>query len=591
MSAFPSAQEKAQALPAEPPLGVYVHVPFCATTCDFCAFYQTVPKGDAIARYLDAIETEAGLVNWSHSTGSGQASRRATTAFWGGGTPGLLKPAELERLGRTLLLYAGRPEEWTVELAPATVTADRLAVLKSLGVTRVSMGVQSFNAGLLDALGRQHTPAQIYRAYELIRAQEFASVNLDLMFALPGQTEEQWREDLDETMRLEPDHLSTYCLTFEEDTALWVKLSQGKVKLDPDKEAAFYQRTWAYLAGAGYAQYEVSNFARPGHACRHNLNTWAMHEWVGLGPSGASQHAGWRAANPSDLGLWLADVAAGRRATVDRVALTPELLATDSVVFGLRMNDGVSLPRLRRRFPTVAWAGLEELLPRLLCDGLLDATPEGRVRLTPRGRLLADAVGTEVLEAFEAGVQGGGAMIRRGLSLWWKRACSRHRIGASKLASLLLIAGCLLVFAGCQSANDEPKVQPLVARFFLETRPGEPGATVELPVSKLKLNVNPKPVLTEYDIAGVQVTKVDLGWCLLFRLAPPATLDFYRLSVGAQGRRLVLTLNGQAAGARRIDQVIGDGGLMIFIEVLDSDLPILADRIRRTSAGLAERRK
>ena len=401
MVQFPSGQEKAQPSPApsdSPPLGVYVHVPFCATTCDFCAFYQTVPKGDAVARYLEGIETEAGLANWS--------GRRVATAFWGGGTPGLLKAAEIERLGRTMILYGGQPDEWSVELAPATVTEDRLAVLKQLGVTRVSMGVQSFDAALLDALGRQHSPAQVYRAYDLIRGAGFASVNVDLMFALPGQTETQWRADLDEAMRLAPDHLSTYCLTFEEDTALWVKLSQGKVKLDTDKEALFYQHTWDYLNAAGYAQYEVSNFARPGHACRHNLNTWAMNEWVGLGPSAASQHDGWRGANPPDLGQWLADAAAGRRVTTDRVALTNDLLASDSVIFGLRMNEGVSLPRLRRRFPTPQWAGLEDLLPRLLLEGLLIATPEGRVRLTERGRLVADSVGAEILEAFESTVKG-----------------------------------------------------------------------------------------------------------------------------------------------------------------------------------------
>lgn len=396
MAGFPSGQEKAQTSPAaSTPLGVYVHVPFCATTCDFCAFYQTVPRGDAVARYLEGIETEAGLVNWN--------DRRVATAFWGGGTPGLLKASEIERLGRTMLLYCGgQPAEWSVELAPATVTDDRLRVLKDLGVTRISMGVQSFDDGLLDALGRQHTPAQVYRAYELIRAKGFASVNVDLMFALPGQTEVQWRADLDEALRLAPDHLSTYCLTFEEDTALWVKLSQGKVKLDADKEALFYQHTWDYLATKGYAQYEVSNFARPGHTCRHNLNTWNMHEWVGLGPSAASQHDGWRCANPSDLGLWLADVAAGRRATTDRVALTDALLASDAVVFGLRMNDGVSLPRLRKRFPTAPWSGLEDFLPKLLFEGLLTATTEGVIQLTPRGRLIADAIGSEILGAFES---------------------------------------------------------------------------------------------------------------------------------------------------------------------------------------------
>ncbi|MBI2497724.1 MAG: radical SAM family heme chaperone HemW [Opitutae bacterium] len=416
MAGFPTGQEKAQAAAPRSPLGVYVHVPFCATTCDFCAFYQTVPKGDAVKHYLDGVESEAGLVNWAHpavSTGSpqadsGQAGQKVATAFWGGGTPGLLRPAESERLGRTMLLHCGgQPEEWSVELAPATVTEDRLKVLKELGVTRISMGVQSFNEAMLDALGRQHTVKQIHRAYDLIRARGFASVNLDLMFALPGQTEAQWRADLDEALRLAPDHLSTYCLTFEEDTVLWLKLSQGKVKLDADKEAAFYQRTWAYLGAAGFAQYEVSNFARPGHACRHNLNTWHMHEWVGLGPAAASQHAGWRSSNPPDLGLWLADVAAGRRATADRTALTPDLLAADAVVFGLRMNAGVSLPQLRRRFSTPRWSGLEDLLPKLLFGGLMVATPEGRISLTDRGRLLADAIGAEILEAFESAVKVG----------------------------------------------------------------------------------------------------------------------------------------------------------------------------------------
>ncbi len=381
------------------PLGLYVHVPFCATTCDFCAFYQTVPKADAVPRYLDFIEHEASLVEWGAQPDG--APRRINTVFWGGGTPGLLRPGELERLGRAVLTRAhGTPEEWTVELAPATVTADRLEVLKGLGVTRVSMGVQSFQPGLLEALGRQHTVEQIRRAWELIRGASFASVNLDLMFALPGQTPEQWRADLDEAVRLAPDHLSTYCLTFEEDTALWLKLSQGQVKLDVDKEAAFYLRTWEYLAEAGYAQYEVSNFARPGHVCRHNLNTWHMHEWVGLGPSAASQHAGWRAANPPDLTQWQADISAGRRATSDRTPLTPALLAADSVTFGLRMTAGVSLPELRRRFPAPEWEHFLDLLPRLLLEGLLRDTPEGRIALTPRGRLLADAIGAEVIAAF-----------------------------------------------------------------------------------------------------------------------------------------------------------------------------------------------
>jgi len=397
MAGFLTAQEKSRSTPgaaSDGSLGVYVHVPFCATTCDFCAFYQTVPKADAVPRYLDGVAAEMALVD--------RSGRRVDTAFWGGGTPGLLRAGELERLGRTMLDFCGgaAPAEWSVELAPATVTSERLAILRALGVTRISLGVQSFDAALLDALGRQHTPAQVYRAYELIRGAGFPSVNLDLMFALPNQSEAQWRADVDEAVRLAPDHLSTYCLTFEEDTALWLKLAQGKVKLDAEKEALFYQRTWDYLAAAGYAQYEISNFARPGHASQHNLGTWHMHEWIGFGPSGASQFAGWRASNPPDLVQWHADLAAGQRATTDRTPLTNELLVADSVIFGLRLNAGISLPELQRRFPTPAWAGLHDLLPKLLVEQLVTASSEGRLQLTPRGRLVADAVGAEVLEAF-----------------------------------------------------------------------------------------------------------------------------------------------------------------------------------------------
>ena len=154
-----------------------------------------------------------------------------------------------------------------------------------------------------------------------------------------------------------------------------------------------------------------------------------------------------------------------------------------------------------------------------------------------------------------------------------------------------LIFCALLVFAGCQSQPKGPEVKPMIARFYLESRPGEIGATLQLPVSRLNINVNPKPVLVETDIATADLVQVKLGWCLVFRLTPPAVRDFYRMSVGAQGRRLVLTLNGQAAGARRLDQVVADGGLMMFIEVLDSDLPVIADRIRQTSESLAAHNK
>ncbi len=380
--------------PHEPnvPLGLYVHVPFCASTCDFCAFYQTTPTADGVDRYLAGVEAEAALVSWP---------RPAETVFWGGGTPGLLAPANLARLGAGVRRRTeGALREWTVELAPASVTEARLAALKEAGVTRISMGVQSFQPALLEALGRQHTVAQIRRAYDRIRAAAFQSVNLDLMFALPGQDESAWLADLAEAVALAPDHLSTYCLTFEEDTRLWVKLSEGRVKLDPEREACLYETAWERLAACGYAQYEVSNFARPGHACIHNINTWRMAEWVGLGPSAASQHGGWRGANVADLDRWLEGVARGGRMTEDRAALTPRLLCEDALVFGLRMNEGVDLEALRRRHPGVAWPAFDAYAGRLVEEGLADLAG-GSLRLTVRGRLVADSVGAGVLEALE----------------------------------------------------------------------------------------------------------------------------------------------------------------------------------------------
>jgi oxygen-independent coproporphyrinogen-3 oxidase len=391
MSGLVPAQAKASS--AHAPLGFYVHVPFCASTCDFCAFYQTQPTAGSIERYLDCVATEASLVAWT---------RPVTTVFWGGGTPGLLGARDLEKLGAIVRARCGgTPLEWTVELAPGSVTEERLTVLRAIGVTRVSMGVQSFQPALLDALGRQHSVEQIDRAYDRVRAAGFPSVNLDLMFALPGQTAEEWAADVREAVSRAPDHLSTYCLTFEEDTKLWVKLSQGRVKLDPDHEVRLYEQTWAQLGAAGYAQYEVSNFARPGQACLHNLNTWHMNEWVGLGPSAASQHGGWRGGNIADLEKWQTNVAHGDRVTEDRVALTPSLLTEDALIFGLRMNAGVDVAHWRERCPDAPWAAVDDLLRRLVNEQL--ATRTGAiVRLTDRGRLLADAVGAELMAAFES---------------------------------------------------------------------------------------------------------------------------------------------------------------------------------------------
>lgn len=374
-------------------IGIYCHVPFCASTCDFCAFYQEKPRRGDLERYLRAMDVEFAQL---------PRDRAVDTVFWGGGTPGLLAAKDLERLGASLLNNLNAPPiEWTVEMAPSTVKADKLAVLKDLGVTRISMGVQSFQPTLLESLGRLHNPKQIYLAWERVQAAGFAQSNLDLMFAIPGQSLEEWEADIREAARLGPTHLSTYCLTFEEDTALYVKLSQGKVSIDEEKELRFYERGWELLEELGYAQYEVSNFAWSGAECIHNMNTWRMHEWIGCGPSAASQYGGERYQRPANLDAWCTAIEAGESPKMERVQLDDDLLLADAVIFGLRMNEGVHLDALAKRFNGPGNLGvLEATLADFEREGLV-CVDRGHYRLSHRGRLLCDAIGAALMEAAE----------------------------------------------------------------------------------------------------------------------------------------------------------------------------------------------
>ncbi len=374
----------------QPATALYLHVPFCASSCDFCSFYQEQPKRGEIDRYLAAIERELEL----HPPG------RVETAFWGGGTPGLLPADDLRRLGHAMTRAAGQPNEWSVELAPSSVRADKLAALKEIGVTRVSMGVQSFDDVTLDALGRRHSPKQIMEAWELIEAAGFASRNLDLIFAIPGQDEQRWTEDLRRAIELQPDHLSTYCLTFEEDTAMFVKLSQGKVKIDRELEARLYRQTWEQLEANGSAQYETSNFARAGHACRHNLITWEMGSWIGYGPSAASQWGQRRWTNPANLDQWIKGIEAGTPVLEQVKDLSAADLLCDALVFGLRLNAGVNPAALAARFATPLPARVTHLFEALVEEGLMEAAGS-QVRLTGEGRMRADAVGVSIIERFD----------------------------------------------------------------------------------------------------------------------------------------------------------------------------------------------
>lgn len=373
--------------------GLYCHIPFCASTCDFCAFYQEKPKRSVLLDYLEGMEYEFKQI---------PKGIRFDTIFWGGGTPTLLSAKDLKRLGESMLKEIGPDfKEWTIEMAPSTVKADKLKVLLDLGVTRFSMGIQSFNSDSLEKLGRLHNPKQVFKAWELIEASGVKETNVDMMFALPNHELDDWYEDLNLANDLGSTHLSTYCLTFEEDTALYVKLSEGKLKIDEERERAFYEKGWDLLNSFGLSQYEISNFARSESSrCFHNINTWKMYDWIGCGPSAASQFNGHRYRNPSSIEKWLEGLKASDLNKEDLVVLSEDLLFTDSLIFGLRMNEGVDFNELLNRFSSgrkINTKPFLKLMNRFEAEGYL-TKKDSRFILTREGQLKCDGIGSELLD-------------------------------------------------------------------------------------------------------------------------------------------------------------------------------------------------
>jgi len=370
--------------------GLYCHIPFCGSTCDFCSFYQEKPARGDLDLYLEGMELEFSRL---------PKNLKFETIFWGGGTPSLLSAKDLSRLGESMLNNINNDfTEWSVEMAPSTVKKDKLKVLKDLGVTRFSLGVQSFDADLLKKLGRLHNPSQIYRAWELIESSEVKQTNIDLMFALPHQEIEQWKSDLTEANRLNSSHISTYCLTFEEDTALYAKLAEGSLKIDAEKERLFYERGWDMLESFGFKQYEISNFSRSEkERCKHNVNTWEMNEWIGCGPSAASQFNHQRYKQTSSIKEWAEGLKENKNTFGEVSEVTETVRFIDRLIFGLRMNDGVSLSELKKRFSLPVFEKkLQRYFDQLMKEGYLNASEEKLV-LTREGQLKCDAIGSRLL--------------------------------------------------------------------------------------------------------------------------------------------------------------------------------------------------
>lgn len=368
--------------------GVYGHIPFCFHKCHYCDFYSFVDTRDQQTAFVERFVEDIRLLG-TH------LRRPLKTIFIGGGTPTLLKPALWTHLLSAINESWPLADdlEFTVEANPETVTAELADTLVAGGVNRMSIGAQTFDPGLLKQLERWHDPMNVGRSMEILRAAGIENLNLDLIFGIPTQTIDQWQRDLGIALALEPDHLSCYGLMYEPNTALTKKLRLGSIeRIDEDAEAAMYEHTLARLGEAGYEQYEISNFARPGRACRHNLLYWRNENWWALGPSAAGHVDGVRWKNVPRLGDYLARGPLSPVIDVER--LEPENAVGEWLMLRLRMTEGVARDELEGRL--TAHDERRTAIDRFVKDGLLEWQDDS-LRLTRAGLLLADSVLSELI--------------------------------------------------------------------------------------------------------------------------------------------------------------------------------------------------
>ncbi len=364
---------------------LYVHVPFCDGKCSYCGFYSVPREAGRVGRYLDALERELAL---RVPVGAGAGG----SVYLGGGTPGVLEPGELERLCALLCDRAGaaRAVEWSVELNPATVTPERLRVLRTAGVSRVTLGVQALDDAVLRAIGRRHTAADACRAWEEIRLAGFARAGVDLMACLPGVEAAGWRRTLQDVAGWGPDHVSVYVLGMDPGSAL-----SAAGCLPPTDGAALEAMAEAgsVLEVAGIRRYEISNFAVPGGESVHNLNCWRGGDYTGLGPGACSRNGLTRRANAADVDAYVTALSGGGGPPGEVEDLQPPEDGLERLVFGLRLVNGIR-PVHGAEAP---WrADVERAWRGVVSQGLALMERDGRWRLTARGLDVADGVISEL---------------------------------------------------------------------------------------------------------------------------------------------------------------------------------------------------
>ena len=356
---------------------LYVHIPFCARICPYCAFYKDLLDRSQTQRFCEAILRELDQ----------HVQNRVllpSTIFFGGGTPTALTISQLRFLlgGFRDRLNLSKLVEWTFEANPGSVSLGKAEVLNEFGVNRISLGVQSWDNDLLKLLGREHDARQAKESFRILRRAGFSNINVDLMFSLPGQTLEQWRTTLEKTIALEPEHISTYCLTYDEDTEFFVRHARGEFRSDSDLDAQFFEMTMSILEAAGYGHYEISNYARPNFTSAHNRAYWRGENYLGIGPSAFSTIDLQRCQNVCDYREYIARLLEGRCPIASTENLTLEMKRTERIALGLRTREGVSAALVKDR---------QDVAEEFAALGLIRRISD-QIRLTRRGKCVADSV-------------------------------------------------------------------------------------------------------------------------------------------------------------------------------------------------------
>jgi oxygen-independent coproporphyrinogen-3 oxidase len=367
-------------------VALYVHMPFCRRKCSYCSFVSYQNREADISAYIEALKREMAVRI---------AGRKLSTIYFGGGTPTLLSSDQVTDVLSTIhrLCIVDGEAEITMEANPGTVTMPYLGELKKMGINRLSLGVQSLNSSELDMLSRIHSAAEAREAVYMARDAGFRNLNIDLIYGLPGQSSTDWQHTLDETVKLNPEHLSLYPLTLEGDEPMSLAIERGELpSIDADIAAANYELAEDVLAAHDYQHYEISNWAKEGYKCRHNLVYWQQLPYIGVGVAAHSYLGGHRLANTRDLDAYINAFKDKRFPALEMdEEISSELQCSEAVILGLRLEQGIDMEAIRNRFNIDLLSRFAQQVSTLTSLGLLECG-DRHLRLTRRGRLLGNEV-------------------------------------------------------------------------------------------------------------------------------------------------------------------------------------------------------